>query len=878
MSDADGESALFFEEWSTMFQHLDFDVPTSTTGSSAQDPSDAGQDIRELSLVAHHPPPPTSEADMGIVEDTVGISPTPTDVGARSANDDEEFASSIVAACAWRFSNFYRRFGSISRLKHLFPLVDPDNDAAKTWKRRFSDRRVALILHQIIAACIFLFNLSVLLYAIREYKVTLTTGQIFGPPSDRSCSSIATYNRWLHLGINILSTALQGSSNYCAQLLAAPTREEAVQAHRKGDWFDIGIPSIRNLRKIPWNRSITWFLLMLSSAILHLTWNSAIFAAISVSSYDVVHVSHDFLSDPSPWLAAPPQVNAMRENISKLHRLDNADCIKRYINRPAGLRDVILVSANISMHDHKTIISDNPGSSLLHVEPNSRGTDWGLASAWMCSRWRTPQNAANTSFDTPVWCREELLEPASSWSVQGIRWYNDVVISTIWSRVAYCLSAGEDFQRMDKLCALRFSPIILAVVCVLSLIKSVCISYTAYIHLHQAQPKGWQGTTSRNDGPRAHLWERWSRLWVADDFDPQKAPIVTIGDAVSSFLKEDDPETRSMVLAAKEDFLRRSGKRRKPQLGLPEPCRWYHAASRRRWLATILPTLLLLVCAATGIAQFAKGLKYRRLDVGIAGLWRYGVGTTQLHSLAFGTLMRSLGQTGGFFATVFFANVFQLIASGQYLLYNSVLTSLLAAAEWNSFLVKRRTVRVSCPKGIQRSSYFLSLPFRYGIPLSLSSSILHWLISQSIFTVQTIAYVSPDFERDPTLDASVIGFSIMGLILSLILISTILIAVCSIGIFNKYDGKPYPMPLAFTCSAAISAACHAHPDDRDAHLLPLMWGFVADTPGSTSGRFCFTTARDVEWPDDIDGRLRHADEPCGELSGSAAGGGALGAV
>jgi hypothetical protein len=52
----------------------------------------------------------------------------------------------------------------------------------------------------------------------------------------------------------------------------------------------------------------------------------------------------------------------------------------------------------------------------------------------------------------------------------------------------------------------------------------------------------------------------------------------------------------------------------------------------------------------------------------------------------------------------------------------------------------RKTLRVSAPVGIQRSSYFVSMPLRYGIPLIATMSLLHWLVSQSLFVVATISY------------------------------------------------------------------------------------------------------------------------------------------
>lgn len=73
-----------------------------------------------------------------------------------------------------------------------------------------------------------------------------------------------------HVLINILSTALLTSSNYCMQILSAPSREELDLAHARNSWLDIGIISFRNLAYINRRRMIFWCILGLSSLPLHL--------------------------------------------------------------------------------------------------------------------------------------------------------------------------------------------------------------------------------------------------------------------------------------------------------------------------------------------------------------------------------------------------------------------------------------------------------------------------------------------------------------------------------------------------------------------------------------------------------------------------------
>lgn len=66
------------------------------------------------------------------------------------------------------------------------------------------------------------------------------------------------------------------------------------------------------------------------------------------------------------------------------------------------------------------------------------------------------------------------------------------------------------------------------------------------------------------------------------------------------------------------------------------------------------------------------------------------------------------------------------------------------------------------------------------------------------------------------------------------------------GNLRKY---PNAMPLAFSCSAAISAACHRPEADKEAHLLPVQWGVVEETTNDRNTKYCsFTTSRDVIAP------------------------------
>jgi hypothetical protein len=257
----------------------------------------------------------------------------------------------------------------------------------------------------------------------------------------------------------------------------------------------------------------------------------------------------------------------------------------------------------------------------------------------------------------------------------------------------------------------------------------------------------------------------------------------------------------------------------------------------------------LIVIVGVLLGKTISSQKAVGVNTDLVSLWNYGVGDARQWAVALTGLMRKLDQRGGFFFAVFFANMFQVIVSALYLMYNNLLTVMIVAHEWNQFVAERKTLRVSVPRGIQRGNYFLSLPYKYSIPLMSCSGILHWFISQSIFVVQTVAY-SPDFERRKDMDASSIGYSSISIIVAMATGVTLVVSILVFGFVLKLDSKRFdgeevdhPMPLVGTCSAAISANCHSHTDDGDCSLLPIIWKYVRDHEGSDNGHYTFTTGR-----------------------------------
>lgn len=179
----------------------------------------------------------------------------------------------------------------------------------------------------------------------------------------------------------------------------------------------------------------------------------------------------------------------------------------------------------------------------------------------------------------------------------------------------------------------------------------------------------------------------------------------------------------------------------------------------------------------------------------------------------------------------------------------------------------KKPLRVSVPEGIQRSTYFVSMPLRYGIPLQSSTALLHWLISQSIFVLAADTYRS-DGSLVPELSLYATGFSIQAIItckykpdisaffsvhlancpyLALALGLVYIVVLVRLGL----RWYPADIPLASSCSAAISAACHRPEGDWEAHMFPVQWGVVSEKDGV--GHCSLTTARDVTAP--VKGKL-----------------------
>jgi hypothetical protein len=250
-------------------------------------------------------------------------------------------------------------------------------------------------------------------------------------------------------------------------------------------------------------------------------------------------------------------------------------------------------------------------------------------------------------------------------------------------------------------------------------------------------------------------------------------------------------------------------------------------------------------CIAVGVGGFLLFLGLDTLktagirSLSLSALWDLGFGALDAMSLT------TLPFTD-FLRVVLLVNLPQLLLTFLFLTYNAVFTCELIGLEWNKFARSPTRLRVTDPKGQQRSTRYLGLPYRYAIPLATVSATLHWTVSQSLFLANLAFYASDGSEalvlqdsygasevfsrfnpRKRFADSNTTyraGYSSIAIICTIVLgVITILIGI-AFG-FRRYEAG---IPLVGSCSAAIAAACHP-PDTEPEDMAeqPLKWGIVS---------------------------------------------------
>ncbi|PSN64735.1 hypothetical protein BS50DRAFT_557431 [Corynespora cassiicola Philippines] len=707
-----------------------------------------------------------------------------------------------------------------------YALVDPTEENAvfekrkKSWLGRNEKWRRGILYASLATSIVCLLNLVITIWAVVTHGATYGSAVLY----EGSCETTKNLNIGVHLIINIFSSAILGGSNYAMQCLSSPTRSEVDDAHARGTWLDIGVPSIRNLRSIARKRFWVWLFLVVSSIPLHLFYNSVVFTTLSGNSYIVYTVNEAWLSSGNFYVPdyegyGPYVYELLDKELWKaneagsLERLEPSSCIDVYARSFISTRGNLLVvtssPSNSSSSSEEGEIFDYTWGGEITITGGQDATNLDPY-AWICSDSRECLNWVNGS--TTVRCDEYAFcdAPAvrknpGTWTLNG-------------RQVDYCLSA-----KTDEHCKLRLNTTIAALVIITGFIKALLIIITF--------------------------------------FSVKEKLLLSTGDAIVSFLSRPDPVTQGSSLLSKADIThphKSSGTPFGPQTYQPSRNRWLAAASRRR-TATVFTTaaLGLLICTALLIyaTQNMKGAK-------ASEIWALGFGQPTQHTLiTFAGIRRRMIRPAGLLSNVLIANAPQAILSFVYFSCNALLTAMLGAREWASYAAARKGLRVHAhPRGAQRATYFLQLPWRYSVPMVGVGAVLHWLASQSIFvvTVEWWTNLDPDvaeetgkevgeWGRDDWHDFATCGYSPLALLIFVVVAAVFFGVVVAMG--RRGLGKG--MPVVGSCSLGIAAACHADRGGEGglAGEARLKWGAVEWVgEGGDLVRRCGFSSGEVGWP------------------------------
>ncbi|KOC13760.1 hypothetical protein AFLA70_67g003421 [Aspergillus flavus AF70] len=774
----------------------------------------------------------------------------------------------------WKAKYLFRRIQASSNFENIpLPLLKREIEPGQEWLR-------GAMLCAWGTASILALNVIITIIAVgvgysgQSEDKYFTYAELY----QGDCSVTGNWTTGMHVVINILSSALLAASNYVMQCLSAPSRADVDEAHSRRQWLDIGIISTRNLAVMDNKRKALWGLLLISSLPIHMLYNAAIFSSISNIQYATVVIPQDLEENESLvrdeyearsfYDYVGSSANDIRAEIfnGTFMKKDLLGCSKQYdVEFNTKSSTLLLMAGRDSLRGFSSLLPltwvfgdynhmvEGPSTYPPRFSPTLDMT-YIHAGNWNYPKWSFKYKGSNTWSDIDrftnsyFWpdsvVRNDTLHSNISSDMDTLvafifnqnpdeshlgdflmtpsNWRNDSWAARIefridahsvsyWDRsgsfnnsvyhavvskqrdgLAEVAVSGCMTKDANQHCQIYFSPAICVAVIACNIVKVYCMYMTA-----------------RTD---------------------HKEIFLTVGDALSSFLDRPDPTTKGHCLLSREDIIygfRFCNSRTLardtinpshdtgfhtslPQL-LPERKRWFRAASWRRWVFTYI---VFSACVAVAIALYSRALSSGSADVTGIGS-NLGMGKPNSSTILF--------DGANFIALALLASTPQLVFSALYLLCNGLFTCMLAVAEYNDFATQRKPLRVTWPKGEQRSTYYLSLPYRYSIPLITVSVVIHWLLSQCIFLVKINTFdVHGKRSYYAGRQVTACGWSPLPMFITIIVGGTAMMVLAG---FSLRRLRSY-MPLASSCSAALSAACHPPPGDENASLKAVMWGEV----------------------------------------------------
>lgn len=401
------------------------------------------------------------------------------------------------------------------------------------------------------ASVVFCLNLAFTIWTLTMLPEGSNFVDGIGVFAEGDCSYIRSANIVVHLLINVLSTILLAGSNFCMQVLSAPTRREVDEAHARGRWLDIGVPSLRNWASVSWMSRFLWFLLGVSSIPLHFFYNSTLFASTSVNLYDVFLVSSPSLAAATAALRSPERIPPdtgdsdldLMLNLfaaGQLIPLSPQDCFRAY-SRPfqSTHSSLLLVTPDQQVGEpaRRVVSAPRPGSPEREIQAS---LDFACgrrpAYQWVCSQFPTaaPPNPSFDNVNTGGLFSGNLSRLATSSTQNGAcpAPCDDFLaaisanVTSQWRPFNVSSVSSCHARASRERCKLMFSPLLSVIVTILNLLKAGLMFAVA-----------------------------WRRT---------EPPLLTVGDAIASFLETTDYVSKAAgCLLDRREAMARDRRRRR---------------------------------------------------------------------------------------------------------------------------------------------------------------------------------------------------------------------------------------------------------------------------------------------------------------------------
>ncbi|KAF5874232.1 uncharacterized protein Bfra_004238 [Botrytis fragariae] len=651
---------------------------------------------------------------------------------------------------------------------NIFDEKTKDSNGAKVqqWKSRCSI--AAVFMGGVLAAYVVF-----IIWASQRSTDGTSIGTIF----EGSCSTVNATDLGLHVLINVMGMIVSIASACALYFLSSPTRNEIDEAHAKGNSFDIGVLSLRNLKSF--KKKILFGMLIISSLPVHfLSANSAVFESSLEVNYDVVVVSPEFLaqssvdclqdvaatcteidghprscethplnfitSQESSDLCNTSTVLYESANQNKLQRLNTTECLTAYStasNPSSNYGNLLVVTQKQPLFTNNTVLlafRHMSYSSVLSGHGWTCGPDDPLPGHNTC-------DIPNLILNADIWTLGPSMLPTTTNSTSLASYER-------WN-IDHCLVESLPVQPM---CKLQYSRLVVLCIIIALAVKFICIIFIA--------------------------------------ITMTKPVLSTVKDAVTSF------QDRTDMVTSNRNFIHRNSAWKskdgllilEPEVeGRPRNLRWFHGASLQLWATTLflgavlLAIPLVLLTTATVPIPHPYSIGFGRYSpLAIINIFSWS-------SKSFVPLSEITDTQ--LFPTILLANLPQLAISILLFLFAQVYIRMLSANTFSCLTNPSPSLKSRKIMGFSCAYLYISAQVVLG-------TVLHFLASRAL-SVHHVEVVGSDGLREP-LEYLDLGYSPLGILISLVFGGVMLGTLMASGLWRLSGGQ-----LVGSGSMEIAAAC-----------------------------------------------------------------------